>query len=245
MSNSTPTAAAPDSEALAALRQRLRVDSPSKQLVALDEAAALGAAGLELLMETAIARSPSPVPPATVDIILGRLCQLIHAADTDRAHQFLQEHYPTGAIALPSGPVDYQPIQDRLIAQDFEEADRLTLQKMCELAGEGASQRRWLYFTEVERFDAQQLKILDALWRVYSGDKFGFSIQRRIWLGVGQVWDKFWPKIDWKSGNRWTRYPNEFQWHFDAPLGHLPLTNQLRGVRVMAALMNHPAWKDD
>jgi hypothetical protein len=27
-----------------------------------------------------------------------------------------------------------------------------------------------------------------------------------------------------------------------APVGHLPLSNQLRGVRVMEALLCHPAW---
>ncbi|NET49629.1 MAG: hypothetical protein F6K09_13095, partial [Merismopedia sp. SIO2A8] len=49
-------------------------------------------------------------------------------------------------------------------------------------------------------------------------------------------------KIGWKSGNSCTRYPNEFTWDISAPAGHLPLSNQLRGVRVMSSLLSHPAW---
>lgn len=245
MSNSTPSAAATlDPADLNALRQRLRDDSPKKQLAAVGEAVAIAQTGLDLLMDLAAERWPTAVVTADSVPILGRICQILHASDSGKAQSFLNDRYPDGAIALPPGPVDYQPIQVELIAQNFEEADRLTLQKMCELAGEGATQRRWLYFTEAERFDVDELRRLDGLWRTYSADKFGFSIQRNIWVGAGKVWDKFWPKISWKSGNRWTRYPTEFQWTIDAPLGHLPLTNQLRGVRVMAALMNHPAWTE-
>ncbi|MEM1310560.1 MAG: GUN4 domain-containing protein, partial [Cyanobacteria bacterium P01_H01_bin.153] len=74
--------------------------------------------------------------------------------------------------------------------------------------------------------------------------KFGFAKQREIWLGVAKDWERFWPKIAWKTGKIWTRYPGEFSWNLQAPAGHLPLTNQLRGVRVMDALMNHPAWAE-
>jgi hypothetical protein len=32
-----------------------------------------------------------------------------------------------------------------------------------------------------------------------------------------------------------------FTWSLDAPEGHMPLINQLRGVRLMDALLRHPA----
>ncbi|MGB0562323.1 MAG: GUN4 domain-containing protein, partial [Spirulinaceae cyanobacterium] len=31
-------------------------------------------------------------------------------------------------------------------------------------------------------------------------------------------------------------------WDLTAPKGHLPLSNQLRGVRTFEAILNHPAW---
>jgi hypothetical protein len=47
--------------------------------------------------------------------------------------------------------------------------------------------------------------------------------------------------LGWKDGGLWTRYPGSFQWSIDAPEGHMPLVNQLRGVRLMDALLRHPA----
>jgi len=153
------------------------------------------------------------------------------------------EQFPAGLVPLSADcKADYAPIQTALIQQDFETADRLTLEKMCELAGPTAIARKWIYFTEVNTFPTLDLQTLDQLWFVYSEGKFGFSKQREIWLGVGKNWERFWPKIAWKADNIWTRYPGGFIWNLDAPDGHLPLSNQLRGVRVMDALMNHPAW---
>ncbi len=138
--------------------------------------------------------------------------------------------------------IDYRPLQQLLAQQDFQAADRMTLQLLCELAGEAAVQRKWLYFTEIENFSTEDLQTINNLWLTYSEGKFGFSVQREIWLSLGKNWDKLWPKIGWKTGNNWTRYPHEFTWDLSAPRGHLPLSNQLRGVRTIASLLSHPAW---
>lgn len=138
--------------------------------------------------------------------------------------------------------LDYTPLEQLLAQQDFQAADKMTLQKMCELAGPEAVKRKWLYFTEVENFPIRDLQTINTLWLLHSEGKFGFSVQREIWLANGKNWDKFWGKIGWRTGNTWTRYPNEFTWNLSAPRGHLPLSNQLRGVRVISALLVHPAW---
>jgi hypothetical protein len=131
-----------------------------------------------------------------------------------------------------------------LAKQDFQTADSLTRQKLCELAGEGAIQRKWVYFTEVEAFPGVDIQTIDNLWLVHSEGKFGWSVQRKLWIGVGQDFPKLWPKIGWKNGNNWTKYPQEFTWDLSAPVGHLPLLNQLRGVRVAASLFSHPVWSE-
>ncbi|MBD2183627.1 GUN4 domain-containing protein [Planktothrix sp. FACHB-1355] len=138
--------------------------------------------------------------------------------------------------------IDYTPLQQLLAQQDFQAADRMTLQLLCELAGAAAVQRKWLYFTEVEKFPTSDLQTINNLWLANSEGKFGYGVQREIWLSLGKNWEKFWPKIGWKNGNNWTRYPHEFIWDLSAPKGHLPLSNQLRGVRVIASLLSHPAW---
>ncbi len=138
--------------------------------------------------------------------------------------------------------VDYSGLRDLLQTKQFQAADRLTLQLMCEAAGPQAVKRGWLYFTEVDQLPATDLRTVDQLWLAVSEGKFGFSVQRQIWLGQGKTWEKLWPVIGWKQGNHWTRYPDEFIWDLTAPKGHLPLSNQLRGVRVLASILSHPAW---
>ena len=229
----------PDDDALEQLRQQLQADTLKKQISAAHEIMAFGAQGLALLWDTLIARRDQP--PTILD---GKLIQLLFATQQPEGQQRIAETWPQGRIPTPSAQnLDYQELQQLLVAQSFQEADRLTLHKLCELAGETAVRRNWLYFTEVEQFPSIDLHTLDTLWSLYSEGKFGFSRQRQIWLGQGQNWDKLWPRIAWKQGNLWTRYPTEFIWDLSAPDGHLPLSNQLRGVRVMAALLTHPAWE--
>lgn len=230
-----------DSGTLEDLRQQLGGDSLKRQLSAIHELVALGQEGIGILTATLIDRKDRP--PTVLD---GRIFQVLYATQQDDVQTLLTDHWPQGRVPMPSAQdIDYSPLQDCLIAQDFQEADRLTLVKLCELAGPTAVRRKWVYFTEVEQFPNLDLQTIDRLWRIYSEDKFGFSVQRKIWLGVGQNWDRLWPRLAWKDDNIWTRYPGGFIWDLSAPDGHLPLSNQLRGVRMMASLLAHPAWSEE
>ena len=55
-------------------------------------------------------------------------------------------------------------------------------------------------------------------------------------------WNQLWIQLGWKVNNTLCRYPSEFTWNLHAPKGHLPLFNQLRGVRSLQYLFDHPAW---
>ena len=179
----------------------------------------------------------------TLNLAVGKAYQALYQANTPETKEFLQANFPQGVVPLTSGKnIDYSNLQRLLAQQDFQQADVVTIQKLCELAGKSAMERKWLYFTEVDSFPIADLQTIDWLWRVHSEGKFGFSVQRKIWLSVGKDFNKLWPKIQWKDGNNWTRYPNKFTWNLSAPKGHLPLSNQLRGVRVIEAIFNHPAW---
>lgn len=227
---------------LSLYRDKLKSEPEKSQLLLLAELANQGDLALDVLMEFLLTRREAQAAVTSAD---GKAYQILFQASSERAKPFLQQQFPTGVVPLLSDrAIDYQPVQQLLVAQDFLAADQMTLQKMCELAGQQATQRKWLYFTEVENFPATDLKTLNQLWLVHSEGKFGFSVQREIWLSVGQNWEKLWPKIGWKSGNNWTRYPKEFTWDLTAPRGHLPLSNQLRGVRVMASLLAHPVWSN-
>lgn len=236
MTNSTTTSNAQID--LSALRLQLTSGSEKVQQQLIQQLSTLGDPGLDILMEFLLQRLEGS--PSWID---GKAYQVLNTANYPPVQEFLQANFPTGIVALKSErDIDYSPLQQLLIAQDFQAADRITLQKLCELAGSAAVQRKWLYFTDVEKFTISDLQTINTLWLVYSEGKFGFSTQREIWLSLGKNWEKFWSKIGWKNGNIWTRYPEGFTWNLTAPAGHLPLSNQLRGNRAIASLLSHPAW---
>lgn len=228
----------PSLDPVADLVSQLATESVKNQLRLIRELADKGQTGLEVLLAFLVERRGQF--PTIAD---GSAYQILVAAQSEQVVTSLQAQFPQGIVPMESVTgVDYLPLQQALAAQDFQTADRLTLQALCELAGSAAVQRKWLYFSEVKTFPVTDLRTIDTLWRIYSEDKFGFSIQRQLWLSVGKNWDALWVNIGWKSGNEWTRYPQGFTWNLSAPRGHLPLSNQLRGVQVLASLLNHPAW---
>jgi hypothetical protein len=220
------------------LSDRLRSESETDQIIVISKLAVLGDIGINTTIEWLKGDRDK-----IGNLALGRAYQSLDRANTPEARAFLQSYFPDGVVPLKSERnIDYRTLQQLLAQQDFQAADVVTLQKMCELAGASAIERQWLYFTEVDNFPIIDLQTLDKLWLVHSAGKFGFSVQRKIWLSVGQDFAKLWYKIGWKTDNNWTRYPQEFTWNLDAPTGHLPLSNQLRGVRVIASIFAHPAW---
>lgn len=244
-SSTLPEPAAPEPTAkgaIALLVEQLSSTSLKQQLSAIAALQGHGDAGLMALVDFLRAGTPHDLFAGS-SVVIGKVHQVLMQEPGVGVQSFLANELVEGPFGQqPDWTVDYQELQRQLAHGDYEAADRLTLQKLCELAGDDAVARKWVYFTETDRMPKADLLALDQLWRVYSEDRFGFSRQREIWLGVNQSWDRLWEKLAWKSGNVWTRYPGEFVWSLSAPAGHLPLSNQLRGVRMIAALFDHPAW---
>ena len=226
-------------EWVATVATKLRTESGKSQWQLIRSLANHGELGWDPLMNFLLERRSQPATAAD-----GAAYQVLFQTNAETVLAFLQAQFPQGVVTTASDrTIAYQPLQDALATQEFESADRLTLQALCALAGEAAVQRKWLYFSEVKSLPSEDLQTIDTLWRVYSDERFGFSIQRQLWLSTGKNWEALWPKIGWRSGNTWTRYPQGFTWNLTAPIGHLPLSNQLRGVQVMSSLLSHPAWQ--
>ena len=109
--------------------------------------------------------------------------------------------------------VDYAPFQALLEAGEWEKADDEHRRLMCVLAGEEAEDREWVYFTEVADMPTTDLRTIDELWKHYSNGRFGFSVQRKIWVSQKRQWPKFFKKIDWTTGENgdYRKFPQEFQ----------------------------------
>jgi hypothetical protein len=222
------------------LKDKFTTTTAKTQLQILPQILAAGIPGIEIAIDWLdLHRNEPPT------IVTGAVYQALYSSELSIATAYLDREFPTGIVPLRSGQgIDYTTLQKLLARQEFQAADKLTTEKLCELAGADAIARKWIYFTEVEQLPTIDLQTIDSLWKLHSEGKFGFSIQRDMWLGMSKNWDKLWVKIGWKSGNNWTRYPGSFTWDLTAPQGHLPLSNQLRGVRVMSSLLSHPAWNE-
>ena len=171
----------------------------------------------------------------------GFILQLIHKNDKNFIKNILKCDDLAWFKAPSEVSIDYSSLQQYLLAELYEDADRFTSSKLRELAGEKAVKRGYVYFSEVAAIPGIDLETLDKLWIIYSKGKFGFTVQAKILDSLDGRYDRLWPRIGWKKDGIWTRYPNAFNWSIEAPNGHMPLINQLRGVRLMDSLLNHPA----
>jgi hypothetical protein len=66
------------------------------------------------------------------------------------------------------------------------------------------------------------------LWVKYSGGKFGFSVQKRIYQSFGgrreyneEIWEKFGDNVGCRKGGYWL-YSEDITFDKKAPEGHLP-----------------------
>jgi hypothetical protein len=218
---------------------KLLTETEKTQLPMVNELVNYGSEGLQVLADFLSKRTET-----TPIWVAGRAYEILLLSGDGTAQQFLLKHFPDGVVPLTSSVgANYAELQQQLARQEYQIADKLTLAKLCELAGAAAVKRKWPYFSEIEGLPVVDLQTIDQLWLAHSEGKFGYSVQRQLWVGAGKNWEALWPKIGWREGKAWTRYPNGFTWNLSAPKGHLPLSNQLRGVQVINSLLNHPAWQ--
>jgi hypothetical protein len=96
--------------------------------------------------------------------------------------------------------VDYVALRDFLKEEKWREAEDETRARLIEAAGPGAQKRNWVYFSEVPAIPVKDLRTMDALWSAASGGKFGFGVQRELWLQSSRRWERFFKVIDWVQG---------------------------------------------
>ncbi len=97
----------------------------------------------------------------------------------------------------------------------------------------------WLNVEDCKNFPPKELKIIDQLWLKYSNGKFGFSVQKQIWLDCGgkvgeydgDIYKKLGDKVGWRKGGNWLNY-SELNFTTNAPHGQFPLISELGCVGV-------------
>ncbi|MFQ3616263.1 MAG: GUN4 N-terminal ARM-like repeat domain-containing protein, partial [Cyanobacteriota bacterium] len=121
----TPASSEPGaSDFIADFLARLQSENEKTQLQLIQDIAAQGESGLTVLMRVLQDRQSSKPGP-----LEGKAVQILAAADFPKAQAFLQTQFPQGLVPVRSQRgVDYSPLQALLVQQDFQAADRLTLE---------------------------------------------------------------------------------------------------------------------
>jgi len=132
-------------------------------------------------------------------------------------------------------PVIFQKLESLLQAGKWRDADLETWELMKKLTKR--EQEGWLRLEDVKNFPRQELRKMDQLWVKYSNGKFGFSVQKQIWLDLGGKLDgkpdydtydtyvKLGDRVGWRQNNEWISYDSYDSYTFstNALPGHLPV----------------------
>ncbi|CCQ62656.1 GUN4 domain-containing protein [Crocosphaera watsonii] len=125
----------------------------------------------------------------------------------------------------------YSQLQEFLKAGNFKEADQETSRVILDAVNRS---RDDLTPNDMKQLPCTILQVIDKLWRDYSSDRFGFSIQLRLYTEVGGssdtlraqnmgILEKYGDRVGWRKNGKWQgdNYPN---WDFSlsAPEGSFP-----------------------
>jgi predicted NACHT family NTPase len=126
----------------------------------------------------------------------------------------------------------YQQLATFLKNGQWKEADRETDRLMLQIAGKEADQ--WLSEEDIQNFPCEDLRAIDKLWVDCSHGKFGFSVQKKVWLDCGCIpgeydWDaykKFADQVGWQRSGDSLSYNDltfllESSKHAHLPILHL------------------------
>ncbi|KAJ3703717.1 hypothetical protein LUZ61_007422 [Rhynchospora tenuis] len=161
---------------------------------------------------------------------------------------------PTSTTAATTSTTPSLDLLERhLSTQDYRQADEVTRRLLIDLAGEAAQKRGYVFFSEVQFISSDDLRAIDQLWRTYSQDRFGYSVQKRLWEKSRKDFTRFFIRVGWMKKldteieqYNYRSFPDEFVWELkdDTPEGHLPLTNALRGTQLLQCILTHPAFDE-
>ena len=94
--------------------------------------------------------------------------------------------------------VDYTKLRNLLVAGKWKEADRETPRAMLQAAKR--EKEGWFRTEDINKFACEDLRLIDQFWRESSQGKFGFRVQKEIWIKNGsptEDWEKY--KKNWRQ----------------------------------------------
>lgn len=176
----------------------------------------------------------------------------VHAKEILNPHPDIQPTPVTDDLSSERG-IDYTRLRDLLAAQEWEQADQETYRVMIKVLGKNTG--HIFAPEEMRSFPCTDLQTIDNLWVKHSGGRFGFSIQKKIYLSVGglldgdfyqDIWRKFGDKIGWRVNEIWIcgcDEDEEINFDISSPEGHLPVVSGKLEGKVIVLFFRIEACK--
>jgi len=125
----------------------------------------------------------------------------------------------------------YQTLQGLLRVGKLLEADDETVRVIMQEAGK--TDREDLTPDEVKVFPCSVLQVIDRLWTTYTGGRFGFSVQLRLYQEVGGTLEtaiaqdldtlrKLGDKVGWRENGQWKTI-DQAKHKMEDPVGCYPV----------------------
>ncbi|WP_445638285.1 Protein kinase domain-containing protein [Nostoc sp. DSM 114161] len=125
--------------------------------------------------------------------------------------------------------IDYIKLRDYLAVGNWEQADYETYLVIIQAVGR--QEGDWIRDEELLNFPCKDLRTIDRLWVKYSNGRFGFSVQKEIYLSVGgkldgkyyrEAWEKFGDRVGWRRNSNWIHH-TKVTFDPSATPGYLPI----------------------
>ncbi len=151
-----------------------------------------------------IALNPSPPVAARPTPTIVPLLPPINASGNPISQTTLNRPSEPTLISAATG-VNYQPLQDALLAGDYRLANQVTENLMLQAARRETE--GWFREEDLRNFSCDDLKIIDQLWLDSSDGKFGFSVQQQIYQSLGgtlgqynrDIYQRFGDQVSWRN----------------------------------------------
>lgn len=108
----------------------------------------------------------------------------------------------------------YEALQNFLKEGKWFEADKETVRLILAIAGREKLEN--LRPEEIALIDCSELQVIDRLWLNYSDDRFGFSVQVKVYQDLGgdeqttieqnnKLIEQWGEKLGWRKGGNWIK----------------------------------------
>lgn len=124
----------------------------------------------------------------------------------------------------------YEALQNLLKENKWLEADKETVRLILAIAGQAEIEN--LRPEEIASIDCSEIQVIDRLWLNYSSDRFGFSVQAKIYQDLGgseqttieqnaDLIEKWGDKLGWRNDGNWLKC-SDLDYSEGAAKGGLP-----------------------